>query len=100
MNSEQFPTTVIFTMLALALVLALAWLAVRFLASLGGHARNAGAISVRTAQPITSRNKLVVIRYREHDYLLGVSPEQISLIDKHPALAQSTASNDARVDAG
>jgi flagellar biosynthetic protein FliO len=83
--NDSFPTTLIFTIVALALVLTLAWLIVRFLAGLGNRIHSGTGISIQSSQPVSTRSKLLVIRYREHDYLLGVSPEQINLIDKHPA---------------
>jgi flagellar biogenesis protein FliO len=72
------------TALALAFVLALAWLALRGLKRLqqraGGNAE-AGAPQVLHSQGLGPRERLVTVRWRGRDYLLGVTAGSVSAID-------------------
>lgn len=71
------------TALALAFVLLLAWLGLRALKRLqaGRHrAAGAGVPQVLHSVSLGPRERLVSIRYRDRDYLLGVTPAAINLI--------------------
>jgi len=82
---QEFPTSIVFTIIALAIVLALAWIILRFLASLGKRTQGNQSIKLVGSYPLNSRSRVMILNYRGHDYMLGVSPEQVSLLDKHPA---------------
>ena len=78
------------TALALALVLALAWLALRALKkfqnrSLGSNGGNRGSpMQVLRSVGLGPRERLVTVRYRDREYLLGVATGGVSLIDSWP----------------
>ncbi len=82
------------TALALAFVLALAWLALRALKRLqqrgGGNAEAAGAPQVVHSLGLGPRERLLTVRWRGCDYLLGVTAAGVSYID-HREGAQGAA---------
>lgn len=81
MNSSLL--TVLFAVLALAVTLALAWLLLKGLASLGRRSAQGRDLRIKATLPVGSRERLMVVEYRGADYLLGVTPGGLSLIDKH-----------------
>jgi len=75
------------TALALVFVLALAWIALRGLKRLqlragGGAAPDAPQLLRSTG--IGPRERLLVVRYRDREYLLGATAAAISTIDSWP----------------
>ncbi len=96
MNPENAPSLAMqlgSTALALVLVLALAWLALRALKQFqnrsqrgsGGDRGNRGtAMEVLGSVGLGPRERLVTVRYRDREYLLGVASGGVSLIDSWP----------------
>lgn len=88
-------SSVLVTMLALAFVLALAWLFLRLLKrattlrSIDGRAPP----QVVQAVPLGGRERLIIVRDGDHEYVLGVTTANVSLIDKR-ATAPSPAAAD------
>lgn len=77
-------SSVLVTLVALAFVLALAWLFLRLLKR-ATTLRTAGgqtALQVVQAVPLGGRERLVVVRHGAHEYVLGVTPASVILIDK------------------
>ena len=93
MNS--FPTTLLFTLIALVLVLILAWFAIRMLAKLGGARLGNGRIKVTHTLPLSAREKIVLVEFDKTAYLLGVTAGGISLIDQKPVEINSHDSQQA-----
>ena len=73
------------TVLSLLIVLVAAWLLLRWLnrARGGGRARGEGPQVLR-AVSLGARERLVVVRHRDTEYLLGVTAANVSLIDRRP----------------
>lgn len=72
------------TALALGFVLLLAWVGLRLLKRLqAGRASDASASQpqVLHSVPLGPRERLVSVRHRGREYLLGVTPGAISVID-------------------
>ena len=85
------PLTLAFTLAALVGVAVVAWAAVRHLAGLQ-RARTGGAgIRLLQSRPVGGRTRLLVIGYRGHEYLLGVTAERVSVIDRLPVPAEAGA---------
>lgn len=80
MNS--FPTTLLFTLLALILVLVLAWFAIRMLSQLSGGKLRGGRIKLAHTLPLGAREKIILVECDDKAYLLGVTAHSISLIDE------------------
>jgi flagellar biogenesis protein FliO len=74
------------TAFALVVVLVLAWLSLRFVKRLQQRRGDGGADDeaprVLRSVGLGPRERLVCVRYREHDYLLGVTPSSITLLDR------------------
>lgn len=76
-------TTLLFAIVALALVLALAWLILKGLAAMGQRGSSGTPMKIKATLPLGSRERMIVVEYKNHDYLVGVSSGNVSLIDKH-----------------
>ena len=90
MSTENAPSLAMqlgSTALALALVLALAWLALRALKKLQGRSTGGGGnpMQVLRSAALGPRERLVTVRYRDREYLLGVATGGVNLIDSWPA---------------
>lgn len=75
--------SLLFAVLALAVVLALAWLILKGLASLNQRRSLHSPIRIKATLPLGNRERLMVVEYRDNDYLLGVASGSITKIDKH-----------------
>ncbi|QTD45494.1 flagellar biosynthetic protein FliO [Ottowia testudinis] len=89
-------SSLLVTVLALAFVLALAWLFLRLLkrATTLRSADGRAPPQVVQAVPLGGRERLVVVRDGGHEYVLGVTAASVSLIDKRLA-AQAAQPDDA-----
>ena len=76
---------IVLTVVALIFCLVLAWAAIKFLISLTKTRQaGTGSIKVRQSHYLSSRERLVVVEYRDQNFLLGVGGAGITLIDKSP----------------
>ena len=92
-------SSLLVTVLALAFVLALAWLFLRLLKRATTMRSIDGRVPPQVVQavPLGGRERLVVVRDGEHEYVLGVTAASVSLIDKRaaaPAPTKVTAHTD------
>lgn len=80
-------SSLLVTMLALAFVLALAWLFLRLLKRATALRSIDGRMPPQVVQavPLGGRERLVVVRDGAHEYVLGVTAASVSLIDKREA---------------
>ncbi|HUG22593.1 flagellar biosynthetic protein FliO [Piscinibacter sp.] len=97
-------TQMLSTAVALVVVLALAWVLLRALKRLqSGRAGAAGSgdvPQVLRSVGLGPRERLVTVRYRGREYLLGVTAGAISVVDSHEAAepGAGTAIGAARAD--
>jgi len=87
-SGMDFSGSLLLTMLALVVVLIIAWLVIRFLASLTKH--NTGrmrAVKVLQTIALGSRERVGLVQYKGNDLLLGVTAGGISVIDKSTSTA-------------
>lgn len=82
----EFPLMLLFTILALIVVLVTAWFAIRFLANINRVNKGGASKSIKVVHTtaIGSRERLVIIEYRGREILLGVSAGGICVIDSEP----------------
>ena len=82
-------SSLLVTMLALAFVLALAWLFLRLLKRSTALRSADGRRPPQVVQAVSlgGRERLVVVRDGDQEYVLGVTTASVSLIDKRPAAA-------------
>ena len=81
-------TNLLSTAIALAFVLGLAWLSLRGLKRLQQGRAGAGPHEADVPRVLRSvglgpRERLVTVRYRGRDYLLGVTPGAVTVVDSH-----------------
>ncbi|CAG1015602.1 hypothetical protein BURC_00998 [Burkholderiaceae bacterium] len=98
-DSTDLATNLLSTAVALIIVLALAWVSLRALKRFQQGRAGSGAGSDELPQVMRSvglgpRERLVTVRYRGRDYLLGVTAASINVIDSHAAQAQPHAGVD------
>ena len=72
------------TATALILVLVMAWLVIKALSLYSNKGLKRGQMQLLEVRSLAGREKLALMRFRGHDYLLGVTPSSITLIDKSP----------------
>jgi len=74
----------LYMFLALAVVLVLAWVVIRFLSGIYTQRVLKGDIQVRSTFSLGSRQQLFVVKFRDKDYFLGVTQNTIQLLDSMP----------------
>jgi flagellar protein FliO/FliZ len=85
-DSGSLWTGALSTLLALILVLGLAWLFLRGLKRLQLRRGVSGgeAPQLVSSLPISPRDRLVVVAYRGQHHLLAFSPGGVCVVDRHP----------------
>jgi len=79
--------------LALLVVLVLAWLVLRVLKRTQFGKSTDDTLRFLRALPVGTRERIVLIQYRGKEYMLGVTPGGINLLEKRAvALAEDQAS--------
>lgn len=81
---SNYATQLLFTLLALVIVLALAWLLLRAVRAIHPGKYRDERLNLLLSLPVGARERLVVVRYREYDYLLGITGGSISILDRQP----------------
>jgi len=86
-------SNVLFTVLALALVLVLAWLFLVVLKRVTGGRTDSRKTPLHIVQalPLGGRERLLVVRYGTQEYVLGVTAHSVHTIDKRSPPATPTA---------
>jgi flagellar protein FliO/FliZ len=82
---ENFASSLLSMLIALAFVLALAWVAIRLLKRMQyGRSTRAGGevLTFVRALPVGARERVVVVHYRGEEWVLGVTAGGISLLGR------------------
>lgn len=87
----DFPITLMYLFLSLALVLILAFFVLRFLSGIYSQRVLKGDIVVRSTYSLGSRQQLTVVTFRDKEYLLGVTQHNIQLLDSFQSNNDSTS---------
>ena len=80
---SQSLTSLFASILALALVLALAWILIKAMAMLNKTTKRRGLLTVVDTLPIGNRERVILVSYANRHYLLGATANGITLIDKN-----------------
>jgi len=72
--------------LALVAVLVLAYFVIKGGAKLNGLKHRTGAIKLIESTAVGGRERVVVVSYNNQRYLLGVTSQNVSVIDQHEEL--------------
>jgi flagellar protein FliO/FliZ len=90
---ENYLQELLFMLLALIFVVALAWFLLKGLKHFHAtHGASGNRMRLTLSLPLGTRERMVVVTYREHEYLVGITPGGMHLIDKLPQseVAEST----------
>jgi len=82
------------TFAALLAVIVIAWLSLRAFSRLSSATKQRGAIQLLETRYLGPKEKLMVVSFRSSDYLIGVSGQAITLLDRLPqndAVTSNTA---------
>ena len=79
---EELTPSLVYLCISLLIVLALAWVVIKFMSGLVSQRRSGGEIQVRSSYSLGTRQQLYVVNFRESDYLIGVTAEAISVLDQ------------------
>jgi flagellar protein FliO/FliZ len=94
---DTFSSQLLSTLLALAFVGLLAWVSIALLKRLQqgrllpGSRADAGELRFVRALPVGAKERVVVMRYRDEEWVLGVTAGGISLLSRGPVAAPSPA---------
>jgi flagellar biogenesis protein FliO len=89
---ENYAQELLFTLVALILVIGLALLLIKALKGLHISHSGANRIKLLLTLPVGSRERIVVVSYREHEYLVGITAGDMSLLDKLPNSEENDSS--------
>lgn len=83
-------TEVLGTVLALAFVLALAWIFLRILQRTGIARNRSGKATLQVVQQVSlgGRERVALVRHGDREYLLGVTPHQVQLLSEYTEQAR------------
>lgn len=85
--------TFIASALALLAVLVLAYFVIKGGAKLAGIKKGNGALQLIESTAIGSRERLIVVRYRDKEMLLGVTAQNVTVINQNVVNDDLTASS-------
>ena len=85
-------------LVAMALVLLLAFVSIRFLKKVQSGAPTADEIRFVRALPLGSRERAAVVIWRDEVLLLGVATGGITVLDRRPRTAEEIAADKARLE--
>jgi flagellar protein FliO/FliZ len=90
MNS--YVQELLFVILALIFVVAMAWLLLKGLKGFHTQHTDGTRLKLMLTLSVGTRERLVVVNYRDHEYLVGITPGSIRLLDKLPINDVETSS--------
>lgn len=93
---ENLAIEILTTFLALAVVVALAWLTIRALKRMQFGKSTNNELRFLRSLPVGARERIVLIQYHDAEYLLGVTPGGVSLLEKRAASQRDTESTGSR----
>jgi flagellar protein FliO/FliZ len=82
---ESYLQELLFVVLALIFVVLMAWLLLKGLKGLHTQHGDGTRLKLLLTLSVGTRERLVVVNYREHEYLIGITHGSVNLLDKLPA---------------
>jgi len=82
LNVQNFTTELVSMLFTLAVVLVLAWIVLRVLKRSQLGKSSDDKLKFVRALPVGSRERVVLVEYRGKEYMLGVTPGGINLLEK------------------
>jgi flagellar protein FliO/FliZ len=81
---DNYLLELLFMLLALIFVVAAAWLVLKGLKRFHTAHGDGAHIKLALSLPVGTRERIVVVTYRESEYLVGITPGGMRLLDKLP----------------
>jgi flagellar biogenesis protein FliO len=81
---DNFLLELFFTLLALTFVIIMAWFLLKGFKRFHSLHNNDSLINITLSLPVGARERIVVLTYRESEYLVGITPSNMHLLDKLP----------------
>jgi len=94
---NEFPTTLLLSMVALVIVMVAAWLILRGIASMGKLKNLNGRIKVTESVAVGPKERIVLLEFEGKSLLVGVSAGGLVQIDPKLAVTSTTLQNDANI---
>lgn len=91
---DNYLQELLFTLIALVIVIAMAWLLLKAFKEFHSKQGKGNPIKLILTMPVGSRERLMVVTYREHEYFVGITPNGMTLLDKLPAAEDDFQSQD------
>lgn len=89
---NEFPTTLLLTMVALVVVMVTAWLVLRGIASMGKLKNLNGRMKVTESVAVGPKERIVLLEFEGQSLLVGVSPGGMVQIDPKLGVASPASS--------
>jgi flagellar protein FliO/FliZ len=89
---NNYTQELLFTLIALVLVVALALLFIKALKVFYNKQSGGNRINLMLTLPLGSRERIVVVAYRNSEYLVGITAGGMSILDKLPKTEVADAS--------
>ncbi|MGD8909731.1 MAG: flagellar biosynthetic protein FliO [Chromatiales bacterium] len=87
---NNYAQELLFVILALLFVVVMAWLLLKGLRGFHSQSADGARIKLILTLAIGTKERLAVVNYRDHEYLIGITPSSITLLDKSPASQETT----------
>ena len=84
---DNYLQELLFMFLALIFVVAMAWLLLKGLKGFHAQSGDGNRMKLVLNLSVGARERLVVVTYRDNEYLVGITPGGMSLLDKLPKQA-------------
>jgi flagellar protein FliO/FliZ len=81
---DNYIQELLFVILALIFIVVVAWLLLKGLKRFHNQYGDGSRMKLTLTLPVGTRERLVVVNYRDHEYLIGITTGSINLLDKLP----------------
>ena len=94
-TGSGFPLTLLYVLIATAVVLVLAWAVLRFVARLlAARPTREGRLRVVQSVPVGARERVVVLRDDTAEYVVGVASGGVRLLERRERAAEDAIGDD------
>jgi flagellar protein FliO/FliZ len=81
---DNYLLELLFMILALILVVAMAWFVLKGIKRFHSAHGDGSKLKLSLSLPVGAREQIIVMTYRENEYLVGITPGGMRLLDKLP----------------
>ena len=91
---SSYITELLFAIIALVAVITLAWLVIKAIKKVHTFQHQGNPLKTELILPLGSRERIMVVSYKNTEYIVGVTPDSINLIDKQPVTQDNALVDD------